>query len=352
MTLLIEALEGRQLLSSAEGIGALGDSYTDEYQFYPADRSTAQNYVEQLADDRRLEFGEFSSTPRGAPRNAGFAYNWAQSADTSADMLADGQLAGLAAQAAAGKVGLAFVFVGGNDFRGVFTAPDPIVALETVVPQAVNNIFTAVNSLLASSQNVNIVVATLPKVSVLPEVKAAVADGILPAALVSAVDFAIGAFNAQIRGLAFADSRVALADVDDLVTDILAPATFSFGGIPIDRETPSNDPTSLFLADGLHAGTIGQGLLANLFVSAANDEFGARIRPLREREILQNAGLSSAPHGHEHGHGRGHGRGSVFARAYPYGHTFGHQGRVQSLFDDSRGLRFCDIELQLSGAEG
>jgi len=26
-----------------EGIGVLGDSYSDEYQFYPPDRSTARN---------------------------------------------------------------------------------------------------------------------------------------------------------------------------------------------------------------------------------------------------------------------------------------------------------------------
>src|SRR6266496_721500 len=98
----VEALEQRQLLSATLSIGALGDSYTDEYQFYAPDRSTAHNYIEQLADDRRLDFGAFSATSRGTPRNEGFAYNWAQSGDTSADMLADGQLSGLSAQATAG----------------------------------------------------------------------------------------------------------------------------------------------------------------------------------------------------------------------------------------------------------
>ena len=287
-SLQLETLERRALLTA---IGALGDSYTDEYQFYAPDRSTAQNYVEQLADDRHLDFGAFSRTPRGAPRNAGFAYNWAQSADTSSDMLADGQLSGLAAQAAADKVDLAFVFIGGNDFRGVFTSPDPVATLQTVVPQAVTNVLTAVGTLLASSPDLNVVLATVPKVSVLPEVKGAIAAGVLPQALADAVDFAIGVFNQHIRDFAAANRRVALADVDALVSDIFSPSTFSFGNVVIDRDSASNDSTSLFLADGIHAGTIGQGLLANLFVKAANGEFNTRIRPLSEREILCNAGL-------------------------------------------------------------
>src|SRR5437879_4920739 len=109
--MLFETLETRKLLSHAPiGIGAMGDSYTDEYRFYAPDRSTAQNYIEQLADDGNVDFGKFSKQSRGEPRNAGFAFNWAQSADTSSDLLADGQLSGLAGQVAAGKVDLAFVF--------------------------------------------------------------------------------------------------------------------------------------------------------------------------------------------------------------------------------------------------
>ena len=30
-------------------VGVLGDSYSDEYRFYPPDRSTSQNWVEILA---------------------------------------------------------------------------------------------------------------------------------------------------------------------------------------------------------------------------------------------------------------------------------------------------------------
>jgi len=287
----LESLEGRQMLAVHLAIGAIGDSYTDEYRFYAPDRSTARNYVEQLAEDRSLDFGSYTTGIRSAPRNAGFKYNWAQSGDTSGDMLADGQVSGLAAQAAAGKVNLALIFAGGNDFRGVFSSPDPLAALGTVVPTAVTNVFTAVNTLLGASPKMKVVVATVPKVSILPEVRGAIAAGVLPQALADAVDTAIGAFDAQIRKLAASSKRITLADVDAKVTSIFSNTPLKIDGVKIDLATPSDNPTSLFLADGIHAGTVGQGLLANVFIGAINYATGRDIRALSQHEILENAGL-------------------------------------------------------------
>src|SRR3954466_10179274 len=99
-------LLGAQAFTRAEspgGIGVLGDSYSDEYQFYPPDRTTARNWVEILSELRGLDFGPFSTTSRGEPRNQGFAYNWARSDATTDDMIAGGQLAGLSSQVAEGK---------------------------------------------------------------------------------------------------------------------------------------------------------------------------------------------------------------------------------------------------------
>ena len=230
--------------------------------------------------ESRSEFREVQRRRRGAPATRALRTTGHKSADTSADVLADGQLSGLSAQAASGHVHLAFVFIGGNDFRQVFTSPDPVTTLGTVVPQAVTNVYTAVNTLLGTPPDMKVVLATVPKVSVLPEVKGAIAAGVLPKVLADAVDLAIGAFDEQIRNLAAASPRVALADVDALVGDIFSPAKFTVGGVTIDRETPSDQPFSLFLADGIHAGTVGQGLLANLFVDAIDDEFRGHIKPL------------------------------------------------------------------------
>src|SRR3954464_6082722 len=121
------------------GIGVLGDSYSDEYQFYPPDRTTARNWVEILAATRGLAFGRFSEASRGEPRNQGFAYNWARSDATTDDMIATGQHTGLAAQVASGEVGLVVMSIGGNDFIRALQSPDPMPALEHVLPQAMTN---------------------------------------------------------------------------------------------------------------------------------------------------------------------------------------------------------------------
>src|SRR6516164_4777068 len=39
-------------------VGAVGDSYTDEYKFYPPDRTTARNWVEILHATRGVRFGQ------------------------------------------------------------------------------------------------------------------------------------------------------------------------------------------------------------------------------------------------------------------------------------------------------
>ena len=88
----VEVLEERVVLSVASAahvkvlhatattlvsVGALGDSYTDEYRFYRPDQSKARNWVEILADTHRVSFGAFTTTSRGEPRDQGFAQNWA-----------------------------------------------------------------------------------------------------------------------------------------------------------------------------------------------------------------------------------------------------------------------------------
>jgi lysophospholipase L1-like esterase len=267
----------------------MGDSYPDEYQFYAPDRSTARNFVEQLAEDRGLNFGQFTETPRPEPRDAGFEFNWARSGDTSADMIAHGQHTGLAAQVASGDVKNVFLFIGGNDLRGVFSAADPVAAVQEVVPTVLTNINIAVQTLVAANPNVRIVIATVPGVGVLPEARGAVAAGVLPQALVDAVDQAAAALNDQVRQLADQSANVAAADVAGLVERLFSQKRPHVGRIKLDRDAPSNDPSHLFLGDGIHAGTIGQGLLANEFVRAFRKEFGVGPKPLRNREILENA---------------------------------------------------------------
>ena len=138
------------------GIGVLGDSYSDEYQFYPPHRSTARNWVEILAETRGLNFGRFSTRSRGEPRNQGYEYNWARSDATTDDLIATGQHTGLAAQVARGEVNLVVVFIGGNDFINAMKAPDPPAAFRQVGPRAEANLERAVATILKAHPDVKV----------------------------------------------------------------------------------------------------------------------------------------------------------------------------------------------------
>ena len=76
----LEPCEPRTLLSTLR-IGSLGDSLTDEYQFYGPDRTAARNWVQILGTTRadQVDFGTFTTTDRGETRNQGYAQNWARS---------------------------------------------------------------------------------------------------------------------------------------------------------------------------------------------------------------------------------------------------------------------------------
>ena len=301
----VEPLECRRLASAAHPlrIGALGDSYSDEYRFYPPDRSHAQNWVQQLAGNHRASFGTFTTRSRGEPRNQGYADDWALNGATSADLPA--QTAGLAAEAAAGQIDVATVLIGGNDFLDLLeaavadpsTAASTASALATTAGSVAANIEAAVGTILAASPTVRVVIATLPPVSELPLVAAAEATASAAglsasAALVPAADAAEVQVNAALKAFATTDARLAIADFAAASTAFSTP-TYTIGRFQIDTTTPGDTPRHLFLADGIHPGTVGQGLLANTFIAAIDTRFGQRIKPLTDHQILVDARLAT-----------------------------------------------------------
>jgi hypothetical protein len=312
----MQRLERRRMFSAVDagvdGIAVLGDSYSDEYQFYPPDRSSAMNWVEQLADDSHASFGAFSADDPAGPRNAGYAYNWAVSGATSNDMIAAGQLGGgVLEQVMSGDVDLVSVFIGGNDFRDVFTTlatqgPEAAIAhLQVAVPTVATNIAIATGTILsppvlAANPDARVVLITIPKLSYLPEVKRQVEAFPPLAAFVAAVDQAVVALNEVIRGIAAGAGGLAgVADFAALSDSWFVPGSkLKVGNVALERDAlfnPDNDARHLVLADGLHSGTLVQGLLANLIVETANTSFGTAIKPLSTHEILTNAGLKSEP---------------------------------------------------------
>jgi hypothetical protein len=278
-------------------IGTLGDSFTDEYRFYPPDRSQARGWVEILAVTRRVNFGRFSVRSRGEPRDAGFAFNWARSDSTTSDMVRT-QLPGLAAQVARGLVRNVVILDGGNDYllplKGVAAGTLQPAALAAALPgitaQAGANITTAVTTLLASSTRVRIVIATID-IGELPIVRELTALFPAFASLVQSVNQAVASYNDVIRGLAASSPRVALADLAAIDQQLgqFSGTTFPFDGTTINLAAVGDDYHDFFLADGLHPGTVAQGIIADLFLSALNAHFGTAVRPLSPAEIVRFA---------------------------------------------------------------
>ncbi|MDR3634722.1 MAG: SGNH/GDSL hydrolase family protein [Isosphaeraceae bacterium] len=279
-----------------DGIGVMGDSYSDEYQFYPVDRSLARNWVEILAEAHGLNFGKFSTASRGEPRNQGYEFNWSRSEATTDDLIASGQHTGLAAQVARGEVTLACVFIGGNDFIHALKSPEPARALGDALPRAVKNFHTAVSAVLAASPNVKVVLGTLPDIRDLPEIADSIRVGLLDLSLADAYTKAIDEFNAQVRAIGLRDRRVAVMDlaVGMKVANRLGRDALVVAGQKLDRHDPGNGLGHVFLADRRHLGTLGHGAIARFFIVTVNLRFRAGIPPLTDQALLSCAGASLA----------------------------------------------------------
>jgi lysophospholipase L1-like esterase len=276
------------------GVGVLGDSYSDEYQFYPPDRSQARNWVEILAEARGLDFGPLSLASRGTPRHQGYAYNWAASGATTDDLIAEGQHTGLAAQVKDGSVGLVLLFIGGNDFIQALQSDDPPRAAATALPHAVRNVRTAMATIRDAHPEVKVVLATVPDISELPEFAEPLQAGTLSRSHWRAVDAAICQFNQALRDMAEATPNVAVVDLywSTRVARMLSPQHVLVGGVRVRRTGTGNDIDHMFLADRRHIGTVAQGLIARMFMETLNRRFDAGLEPLSDQEILRIASQS------------------------------------------------------------
>ena len=254
---------------SPRGIGVLGDSYSDEYQFSSPDRRTARNWVEILSLTRGLDFGRFNASGWGAPRDRGFEYNWARADATTGDLIADRPAYG------AGRPGRPRRRAARSSSSSAATtsstrchAPDPEAALREALPRALANYRLAVRTIRAADPDVRLVLATVPDIRLLPEFAGPLREGRLPVRLADACTAAMGRYNAQIRAMAAGDRRVALIDLALVarLADLVSRDYAVVAGRRLDRSRPGNSPDRFFLADRRHPGTLAQAELARLFI--------------------------------------------------------------------------------------
>ncbi|HVU86435.1 MAG TPA: SGNH/GDSL hydrolase family protein [Pirellulales bacterium] len=276
-------------------IGALGDSLTDEYAYNG--RGYAQNWVEQLVNYAGVNFGPLGSY--AAPRNQGYAYNWARSGATSSSMISGGQVSGLAAQIPSAGIQYVTIDIGTNDFSPGGTAFNNIYNgtwSSTQITNYIDQVATNISTAISAEQNAGakVVVATVGNYGLVPGVAAVFPDS----AGLQRLTNAISQVNAGIMSTAQTD-HIAVVNYDLLAQVLFASGIASngsvlIGNVPIflNQNTSTNPSQAAFVSDGIHPNTAIQGLVANLFMQALNTGYNAGAPLFTEAQLLAHQGLA------------------------------------------------------------
>lgn len=282
-----------------KGIGVLGDSQSDEYQADDnrggAYGDTTRNWVELLAKYRSLPFGQWGVWEE--TRREGYAYNWARSGATTNSLLESGQDIGVAQQVKQEKVNIVVIFIGANDFAP-YTTQDGYQAIydgsmtDAQVTRKVNllvaNIKTALDVIQASG-NVKILLVKIPDWSNHIAVQVAFPIPEQRDRVSKAVTFANDQLEdiVKTRNIPTVDPNAFLESVSENKNGVIVKV----GDVILQRLLLNNDPHNMFLDDGIHTGTVMNGLFANYIIAAMNTNFGTDIKPLSTIEVLNVAGI-------------------------------------------------------------
>jgi hypothetical protein len=283
------------------GFGVMGDSISDEYRADDdrggAYEATTLNWLELLVRYRSLDAGAWGT--RSFPRRSGYEFNWALSGARAADVIDDGQAAGLAQQVAQGRVSWALLMIGANDFTNwngtyteIYDGSLSGAALTAKIDKLVADITQALD-LVGSAGPVRLLVANLTDRGATPGFQAEFPD----AARRQVVSNAILAVNAGIAAAA-AQRGVTVVDLHGLAATLIpqidANGNLIVGGEPISLVVPGDEPHHMLLGDDEHAGTVAAGIMANYILDAIAAAGGPSIPRFTDVELLNHAGIFPA----------------------------------------------------------
>lgn len=282
-----------------KGIGILGDSQSDEYRAddargdnYP---STTLNWVEILAQERKLNFGEWGIWEE--PRRSGFSYNWSRSGATAASLIESGQHLGLAEQVKKGQVNIAVIYIGANDFAPHITADGyqaiyneelTDAQIERKINRLVAEIETAVD-VVSKAGKVKIFLVKIPDWSNHIGVKLAFP---FPHKRIL-VTRAVNETNDKLEAMAGKRDIITI-DPNQFYREMVTKDSTGkplIGKVHLEWLYLNNDPKNVFLNDGIHIGTAMNGLFANYLINSMNPYLQNPIIPLSDQEILDVSGL-------------------------------------------------------------
>jgi lysophospholipase L1-like esterase len=281
------------------GIVVLGDSQSDEYR---ADDNRGSNYpgytmnwVELLQKERNVNFGKWGI--RDEPRRTGYEYNWARTGATARSMIESGQNTGAADQIREKKVNVVVIFIGANDFSPYITENgyDQIyndqlsdAAKKSKVNRIIADIKTAVYT-VKDAGDVRILLVKIPDWGSHPGIQVAYP---FPDQRQNVSDVIQDA-NTEIDKLA-QDEQLQTLDPNEFYQEIFnkgGSGKTTIDGVTLQRLILNNDPHNFYLEDGVHTGTVVNGLLANAIVAKINTMIDNKIKPLSEKEIREAAGI-------------------------------------------------------------
>jgi hypothetical protein len=273
----------------------MGDSSSDEYR---ADNNRGGayaavtfNWMEQLVRVRGVNAGAWGT--RTEPRRTGYQFNWARSGARAADVISQGQAAGVANQVAGGQVSHALLMIGTNDFalwngtyQEIYNGSLSGLALTNKLDAIVANMRQAITTVKAAGP-VKMFVATL--IDRGQHFAAAFPD----AARRQLVTNAILSVNAQVWALA-AETGTVVFDYYSFGS-VLLPRMDGAGSVRVGSEVISltaagDEPHHAVLGDNEHLGTVVSGLFANYVLETLNAH-GFGIEPFTDQEILETAGI-------------------------------------------------------------
>lgn len=289
-------------------IGTIGDSYTAEYRYNNGSRSNHRNWVGQLAigsdtGNQSMDFGSIINTT--VPRYKGFEQNWALSGATTDDAIRN-QVGGVAGHAASLDLDFVVINIGVNNFHGLYGADAATRANE--VNSIVTHIQSMVDQIQAANSSTKIIVSNIIDQTLWPS---KTGDPSISNSDLAAVRSSIQDANAMIKSLASSE-HIGMIDAFSLLGDV-ADESFAFAGLELDRTTEKGDryeAANALWADDSHAGSIYQGIYANVVLTALQKEYGVDdLTMLTNQDIFdaawrrngQNAPIADANYAFNYG---------------------------------------------------
>lgn len=292
-------------------VGAMGDSYSDEYSVLSPGM---YNWVDLLVVSGRADFGPLAAFPSGDPRNTGglpsYTYNYAKGGATTTSALGSTTYfptvqnnksqpgspnrpdiwPGIRGAGTSGAIQFASQEIGGNDLLDqIINQQKLLVGLDIGVMNPILSRFNQITEIATAgySSPLEMVLVRYPDLGSMP------VFGGLPEFSRDSIRQNVQYFNANIDVQAAARG-FATVDLFALWDNIRSGGGTTVHGIAISPGTSSGglaDLRSAWLADGLHPTPIFQALWANEFIAALNGAFGQSIAPLTPKEMVTLTGV-------------------------------------------------------------